>query len=149
MNPSDVAVDDRTECLENTRKKTLDSIYQWVDASGYPNVLLLVGAVGTGKSTIAMTVAGEYQKRGQLGCYLFFLQGRSHPESVLQSIAYYLAVYNQSIAEYLVKKLRKSGDIGSSNLKTKFEILLLRGYSPLRLLIPSQCPYIGARHGRE
>ena len=141
--------DNRPECLENTRKDTLNSIYQWVDASGYPNVLLLFGAAGTGKSTIATTVAGEYQKREQLGCHMFFVRGRSHPGSVLQSIAYSLAQYDQSIAEYLVEKLRKSGDIGPSNLKTKFEILLLRGYSPLRLLIPSQCPYIGARHGRE
>ena len=30
LNPSDFAGDDRPECLENTRKETLDSIYQWV-----------------------------------------------------------------------------------------------------------------------
>ena len=124
MNPSDFAGDDRPECLENTRKETLDSIYQWVDASGYPNVLLLIGAAGTGKSTIATTVAGEYQKREQLGCHMFFVRGRSHPMNALQTIAYSLAMYNQSIAESLVEKLRKSGDIGPSNLKTKFDILL-------------------------
>ena len=108
----------------DTRRKTLRSIYRWVNTRGYPNVLLLIGAAGTGKSTIATTVVGKYQKRGQLGCHLFFLRGRSHPGNVLQSIAYSLAVYNKSIADYLVKKLRKSGDIGPSNLKTKFDILL-------------------------
>ena len=95
-----------------------------MNARGYPNVLLLIGAAGTGKSTIATTVAGEYQKHGQLGCHLFFLRGRSHPGNVLQSIACSLAVYNKSIADYLVKKLRKSGDIDPSNLKTKFDILI-------------------------
>ena len=124
MNPSDFAGDDRPECLENTRKKTLNSIYQWVNTRGYPNVLLLSGAAGTGKSTIATTVAGEYQKRGQLGCHMFFVRGRSHPRTALQTIAYSLAVYNQSIAVSLVEKLRKSGDLNSSNLKTKFDILL-------------------------
>ena len=124
MKPADFDGDDRQECLENTRRQTLKSIYGWVNARGYPNVLLLIGAAGTGKSTIATTVAGEYQKRGKLGCNLFFLRGRSHPGSVLQSIAYSLAVYNKSIADYLVEKLRKSGDIGPSNLKTKFDILL-------------------------
>ena len=74
LNPSDFAGDDRPECLENTRKETLDSIHQWVDARGYPNVLLLIGAAGTGKSTIATTVAGQYQKRGQLGCHMFFVR---------------------------------------------------------------------------
>ena len=44
--------------------------------------------------------------------------------NALQTIAYSLAMYNQSIAESLVEKLRKSGDIGPSNLKTKFDILL-------------------------
>ncbi|PAV22986.1 nucleotide-binding-oligomerization-domain like receptor [Pyrrhoderma noxium] len=124
LNPSDFAGDDRPECLENTRKKTLNSIYQWVNTRGYPNVLLLSGAAGTGKSTIATTVAGEYQKRGQLGCHMFFVRGRSHPRTALQTIAYSLAVYNQSIAVSLVEKLRKSGDLNSSNLKTKFDILL-------------------------
>ena len=124
MNHSDFAGDDRPECLENTRKETLDSIYQWVDASGYPNVLLLIGAAGTGKSTIATTVAGRYQRRRQLGCHIFFLRERSHPGNVLQSIAYYLAKYSQTIAESLVNQLKGSGDIGSSNLKTKFDILL-------------------------
>ena len=102
MNPSDFAGDDRPECLENTRKETLNSIYQWADASGYPNVLLLIGAAGTGKSTIATTVAGRYQRRRQLGCHMFFLREKSHPGNVLQSIAYSLAAYSQTIAESLV-----------------------------------------------
>ena len=124
MNPSDFAGDDRPECLENTRRETLDSIYQWVDARGYPNVLLLIGAAGTGKSTIATTVAGQYQRRRQLGCHMFFLREKSHPGSVLQSIAYSLSAYNQSIAESLVNQLKDSGVLGPSNLKTKFDILL-------------------------
>ena len=124
MNPSELAGDDRPECLENTRRETLQSIYRWADARGYPNVLLLIGAAGTGKSTIATTVAGMYQRKGRLGCHISFLQGRSHPGDALQTIAYFLAVYNQSIAKYLVEKLRNGGDIGPSSLKTKFEILL-------------------------
>ena len=104
LNPSDFSGDDLSECLENTRKQTLQRIYDWVNAEGCPNVLLLIGAAGTGKSTIATTVAGEYQKRGQLGCYMFFVRGKSDPGNVLQTIAYSLAVYNQSIAEYLADK---------------------------------------------
>ena len=124
LNPSDFAGDDRPECLENTRRETLDSIYQWVDAREYPNVLLLIGAAGTGKSTIATTVAGEYQRRRKLGCHMFFLREKSHPGSVLQSIAYSLAAYSQTIAESLVDQLKDTGVLGPSNLKTKFDILL-------------------------
>ena len=95
-----------------------------MNAGGYPNVLLLVGGAGTGKSTIATTVAGRYQRRSQLGCHIFFLRGSSDPGNVLESIVYSLAVYSQPIAESLVKQLGGSGDLGPSNLKTKFDILI-------------------------
>ena len=159
LNPSNFAGDNHPDCLENARKETLQSIYDWVNAGGYSNIRLLLGAAGTEKSTIATLaaekstiatlVAGRFQRGRRLGCHMFFVRGKSDPLNVLQTIAYSLAMIKQSLAESLVESLRSSGDIGSSNLKTKFEILLLRGYSPLRLLIPSQCPYIGARHGRE
>ena len=95
-----------------------------MNTEGYPNVLLLIGAAGTGKSTIATTVAGRYQRKGLLGCHMFFTRGKSDPGNIIQSIAYSLSVYNQDIAESVVEKLRSSGDIGPSNVKTKFEVLL-------------------------
>ena len=124
LNPSIFTGDDRPECLENTRKRTLEDIYDWANARGRPNVLLLIGAAGTGKSTIATTVAGMYQRKGQLGCHMFFVRGRSHPGNVLQTIAYLLAEYSQPIAESLSEQLKKSGNLDSSNLKVKFDILL-------------------------
>ena len=124
LDPPDSIGDDRPGCLGNTRKETLQSIYEWVDASMYPNILLLVGEAGIGKSTIATTVAGEYQKRGQLGCHMSFLRGRSHPGNVIQTIAYSLAVYSQPIAESLVGQLKKNDNLLLSNLRTKFDILL-------------------------
>ena len=95
-----------------------------MNTEGYPNVLLLIGAAGTGKSTIATTVAGRYQRKGLLGCHMFFTRGKSDPGNIIQSIAYSLSVYNQNIAESVVEKLKSSGDIGPSNVKTKFEVLL-------------------------
>ena len=95
-----------------------------MNTEGYPNVLLLIGAAGTGKSTIATTVAGRYQRKGLLGCHMFFTRGKSDPGNIIQSIAYSLSVYNQDIAESVVEKLKSSGDIGPSNVKTKFEVLL-------------------------
>ena len=124
LNPSIFTGDHRPECLENTRKRTLEDIYDWANAKGRSNVLLLIGAAGTGKSTIATTVAGMYQKKGQLGCHMFFIRERSHPGNVLQTIAYLLAEYSQPIAESLSEQLKKSGNLDSSNLKVKFDILL-------------------------
>ena len=124
LNPSIFTGDRRPGCLENTREKTLEYIYDWVNAEGPPNVLLLIGAAGTGKSTIATTVAGMYQRKRQLGCHMFFVRERSHPGNVLQTIAYLLAEYSQPIAKSLSEQLKKSGNLDSSNLKAKFDILL-------------------------
>ena len=55
---------------------------------------------------------------------MFFFRERSHPRSVLQTVAYSLAVFSQTIAESLIDKLKDSCDLGPSNLKTKFDILL-------------------------
>ena len=124
LNPPEFSGNDRPECLENTRLQTLQRIDEWVNTEEHPNVLLLIGAAGTGKSTIATTVAGKYQRRGQLGCHIFLVRGSSDPENVLESIAYSLAVYSQSIAESLVNQLKNKGNLGPSNLNTKFGILL-------------------------
>ena len=124
LNPPEFSGNDRPDCLKGTRLQTLQSIDEWVNAEGYPNVLLLIGGAGTGKSTIATTVAGRYQRRSQLGCHIFFLRGSSDPGNVLESVAYSLAVYSQSIAESLVNQLKDKGNLGPSNLNTKFGILL-------------------------
>ena len=137
MNPFNLTGENRSRCLENTRKHTLQSIDEWVGAEGYPNIFFLVGAAGTGKSTIATTVAMKYQEIGQLGCYMFFLRGKSHPANVLQTIAYSLAMYRQNIAESLLEKLRDSGDIGPSDLKAKFKILLWDSLSAITTNVAS------------
>ena len=102
-----------------------------MNAKGVPNVLLLIGAAGTGKSTIATTVAGMYQKKGQLGCHMFFARERSHPGCVLQTIAYLLAEYSQIIAKSLSEQLKKSGNLDSSTINVKFDILLRQPLSAI------------------
>ena len=124
LNPPEFSGNDRPDCLEGTRLQTLQRIDEWVNAEGYPNILLLIGGAGTGKSTIATTIAGRYQRRSQLGCHIFFLRGSSEPGNVLESIAYSLSAYSQTIAESLVKQMDSRGELGPSNLKTKFDILI-------------------------
>ncbi|PAV14664.1 nucleotide-binding-oligomerization-domain like receptor [Pyrrhoderma noxium] len=55
---------------------------------------------------------------------MFFVRERSHPGNVLQTIAYLLAEYSQPIAKSLSEQLKKSGNLDSSSLKAKFDILL-------------------------
>jgi hypothetical protein len=62
-------------CLPDTRRDVLAQIYQWADGNGEKRIYWLKGMAGTGKSTIATTVAREYYNKGRLGASFFFSRG--------------------------------------------------------------------------
>ena len=58
----------RPQCLDGTRVDLLQQIREWASSSDSPNIFLLTGIAGTGKSTIARTVAEEFKEKKKLGC---------------------------------------------------------------------------------
>ena len=137
LNPSHLPGDGRPECLENTREQTLQDIYEWISGTGYPNILLLTGGAGTGKSTIATTVAETRRRSSHPVCHLFFLRGKSDPSTVIRTISYNLAVSIPSIAVFIEAEVKRSGELSSATLKSQFAILLRRPLSS----IPSEISY--------
>ena len=101
---------------------------------GYQNILLLTGGAGTGKSTIATTVAESCRRSGYLGCHLFFIRGKSDPSTVIRTISYNLAVSIPSIARLIDEEVKRGGELSSATLKSQFDILIRRPLSS----IPSQ-----------
>ncbi|PAV17353.1 nucleotide-binding-oligomerization-domain like receptor [Pyrrhoderma noxium] len=126
LGPSNFSGDDRPECLRNTRERTLEDLSNWVNSTSKPNMLLLLGRAGTGKSTVATTIADTFRQRHQLGCYLFFSRGKSYPATVIQTIAYHLAVYDLRIAVSIDTEIRGYGELSSATLQSKFICLLHR-----------------------
>ena len=62
-------------CLENTRVDLQRHIAEWAkDRNGKP-IFWLNGMAGTGKSTIARTVAKSFADQGHLGASFFFKKG--------------------------------------------------------------------------
>jgi len=53
----------------------LAQIKKWADGDGARRIYWLKGMAGTGKSTIALTVAREYHDNGRLGASFFFSRG--------------------------------------------------------------------------
>ena len=131
LNPSHLPGDGRPECLENTRVQTLHDIYEWISGTGYPNILLLTGGAGTGKSTIATTVAETRRRSSHPVCHLFFLRGKSDPSTVIRTISYNLAVFCPSIAKLVDAEVRKTGELSSATLKSQFDILLRKPLSSI------------------
>ena len=81
-------------CLENTRVDVLRQIFDWADGQDERCIFWLNGLAGTGKSTIARTVACEYSERKRLGASFFFSRGGgdvSHASKFFISIAVQLA----------------------------------------------------------
>jgi hypothetical protein len=62
-------------CLPNTRVELLRDVTAWVDGPDQRSVFWLNGTAGTGKSTVARTIASTYHGRGNLGGSFFFSRG--------------------------------------------------------------------------
>jgi Mrp family chromosome partitioning ATPase len=62
-------------CLTNTRVELRRQIEEWVRNSNGKSIFWLSGMAGTGKSTIARTVARSFDDQGQLGASFFFKKG--------------------------------------------------------------------------
>ena len=67
-------LDTRKICLEGTRHEILDEITTWINNTedDTTRILWLHGEAGTGKSSIAHTIADRFKKLGRLGsCFCF------------------------------------------------------------------------------
>ncbi|KAJ8074723.1 hypothetical protein PM082_022166 [Marasmius tenuissimus] len=82
----------RGECLEGTREVLLEMIRDWILAKDPQRPLFwLTGAVGVGKTAIAMTVAKSCEREGRLVSSFFFFRSdprRNTPYALILTIAY-------------------------------------------------------------
>lgn len=82
------------------------------------------GTAGTGKSTLAQTIADYFGLLHLLGAYTFFLRNKSNPDIVIRTVAYRLACFSRVIAEHM-RDAVKDVDITSLSLMAQFEILFV------------------------
>ncbi|KAF9646356.1 hypothetical protein BDM02DRAFT_247102 [Thelephora ganbajun] len=85
---------DRQGCLKGTRGAVLDKIELWARNFHEPYVYWLNGLAGTGKSTIAQTIAERIFADGQLGASFFCsrdFEDRSNLKLIFPTIAVQLA----------------------------------------------------------
>lgn len=73
--------------MENTRVSLLDLITQWVDDPYAETIFWLNGMAGTGKSTIARTVARMLDRTGHLGASFFFKRGEADRDTLRKFFA--------------------------------------------------------------
>ncbi|KAJ0133904.1 NADH-dependent flavin oxidoreductase nadA [Fusarium oxysporum f. sp. albedinis] len=114
-------------CLPNTRQELLDDIGHWIDDSNSKTVYWLNGMAGTGKSTIARTIAHSRSQRGDLGASFFFKRGemdRGSLNKLMSTLAHQLALSIPGIALLIKKTLDANPAIVGKSIKEQFEKLI-------------------------
>jgi len=123
---------DRQGCLKGTRKAVLDDIESWSKDLDMSPVYWLNGLAGTGKSTIAQTIAERVFADGRLGASFFCsrdFKDRSDIHYIFPTLAFQLAHKHPEFRSTLVRLLRSNPEIVNEPLYYQMEALIVE---PLR-----------------
>ncbi|THY40394.1 WD40 repeat-like protein [Aureobasidium pullulans] len=127
-------------CLENTRVEVLAEIRAWIyDRKDERCIFWLEGMAGTGKSTIARTIARELHDSGHLGASFFFSRGGGdvgHAALFVTTVARQLAehpnVDNKRILRASISKaVSESPDIVRKARQDQWKVLVIDPISQL------------------
>jgi NACHT domain len=121
-------------CLSNTRVDLLREIYSWADRESSPSIFWLSGLAGTGKSTVARTVATKYSADKALGASFFFTRGSGdlgHAGKFVTSIAVQLADYVSGLKRIICNAIAERSNITNQSLRDQWLHLILGPLSKL------------------
>ncbi|KAK6334320.1 hypothetical protein TWF730_003535 [Orbilia blumenaviensis] len=126
--------DHEPKCLSNTREELLKEVENWVNGTSSKHMFWLSGAAGTGKSTIARTVAEKYKRTGVLGASFFFRRGagdRANASKFFTTLATNLMQHIPATRLSISEAIEKQPDLPRSILKEQFDKLI---FEPLSLV---------------
>ncbi|KZP07145.1 hypothetical protein FIBSPDRAFT_841516 [Athelia psychrophila] len=119
----------RPQCLDGTRTAILHSLITYLTRPvPDTNVVWLNGMAGSGKSTIATTIAEQLHDRGQLGAFLFFDRNspaQSGPDGVIRTLACQLALSNSVLREAICDAIEKDPQIATRTLDSQSKALVM------------------------
>ncbi|KAF9645847.1 hypothetical protein BDM02DRAFT_3262668 [Thelephora ganbajun] len=120
---------DRKGCLKGTRGAVLDEIELWARDSDKPPVYWLNGLAGTGKSTIAQTVAERIFAGGRLGASFFCsrdFQDRRNLKFIFPTVAVQLARNYPEFRSIFVPLVQSDPEIAHESLYNQMDKLIVR-----------------------
>ncbi|KAF2402851.1 hypothetical protein EJ06DRAFT_536387 [Trichodelitschia bisporula] len=124
----------KSPCLTGTRVELLEKIYAWAYGENSPNIFWLSGLAGTGKSTVAQTLATECFEKGRLGASFFFSRSGAdvrHAGKFVTSIAAQLADNVPGAKPSLCKALKERDTIAEEPIRSQWHHLILGPMSKL------------------
>ncbi|KAH8598455.1 putative WD-repeat protein [Bisporella sp. PMI_857] len=127
-------------CLPDTRVDLQQQIHDWIDGSDERTIFWLNGLAGTGKSTVARTIAHKCFQQGRLGASFFFSKGGgdiSHAGKFFTSIAAQLSEESQYLKRCIYDAMKENKNIAAQSYANQWRQLILgplskldRGYRP-------------------
>jgi len=120
---------DRQGCLKGTRESALNEIEDWTEDFSKSPVFWLNGLAGTGKSTIAQTIAERVFASGRLGASFFCsrdFEDRSDLHLIFPTLAFQLAQKYPGFRSLLIPLLQSNPDIFRESLHSQMQEFLLR-----------------------
>ncbi|KAH7309928.1 NACHT and WD40 domain protein, partial [Stachybotrys elegans] len=140
-------VQDSPKCETGTRLNIRETIYQWADDFSSEPFFWLVGPAGTGKSTIARTIADTFSGERRLVAGYFFKrgeQGRNDTTRLFPTLAKQLAQTMPSFKGCLRKSLDglDRDAVEKKGLEVQFEKLLWLPLGDLPAIDTSQRPKV-------
>jgi hypothetical protein len=115
-------------CLAGTRKQLLSDLAAWFDDRdpARERVFWLNGLAGTGKTTVARTMAARAHEQGHLGAAFFFsrnIAATRAPSVILPTIAYQLAHYQQAFRSSVCTAIASDEDVSTRVIAAQARIL--------------------------
>jgi hypothetical protein len=120
------------KCLPDTRVDLLRLVTEWADRSSGQCIFWLNGTAGTGKSTIARTVAQYFTDKNRLGGSFFFSKGsgdRGQARHFFTTIAVQMARAFPSVRTHISEAIAKEPGIAQQAMFEQWSKLILQ---PLR-----------------
>lgn len=128
-------------CLPGTRVELLKEIQEWIEGDNHRRIYWLSGMAGTGKSTIALTLAQKYkravdardrEKAVCLGATFFFSRGSGDLSSASRfsaTMAIQLAETSVELRELIENAIVNNPRLDSLGILTQWEKLILEPLS--------------------
>ena len=117
----------RNGCLKGTREGMLDEIESWTQDPKKSPVFWLNGLAGTGKTTIAQTIAERIFAKGRLGASFFCsrdFEDRSDLRLIFPTLAFQLAYKYPNFRSRFVSLLRTNPDVVCESLCNQMQKLI-------------------------
>jgi hypothetical protein len=117
-------------CLKGTRTKLLDEIATWMTDPSSKLVYSLTGVAGTGKTTIAESVAYMAADRKCLAATFFFSRtsgsaDRRRAAAVIPTLAYQLANRHKMLRDCICAAISNDRDVGERQVAMQAKSLLM------------------------